>query len=453
MDDLEQALNKLSLASSQSPDETVRAAQHLAEASKSNLQVRAELGKPLTLQHLVALVDCSLNDSIETTEVALRCIGNACIDNDAARQNVADIGFSWAKRCLISGQDKDLNTALLTAKVLYNICLDFEPAQQQCYREHVHHELIQLLAAYSPLPSGQEQDAPLVIELLYLIASQRTTDSENIGSPMKRETLVQLLVLPTRYIEFLSTEDYTMLIGVCTTLMRAGEVSEELSHCADEIWNLLRLNELYIRNLQQGPDFDVDEEKLLVGLSTDMIWSLSDLTASPFFHRNNDTGTSWVESVALTAISYGNGRFPNRMSVAACQVLGNTLWSTKDGSRFAWLVEGRAIHKPLLQSMCSSEDAEVLHSAAGVAIQLCRPSAEIRGLIAGDDSVASALQRLCRHENPMIKQDGIKFLRALGQERPDVQQRFAQLAEEVMKAASTTNADASGDTMMLNDTG
>lgn len=445
MENLEQALNQLNLSSSQSPDITVRAAHHLAEASKTNIPLRSEIGKPLILQQLVALVDCSLNDSIETTEVALRCIGNACIDNDIARRNITDIGFSWAKRCLTSGTEGDSSLAVLTAKVLYNVCLDFEEAQQQCYRESVHHELISLLGRRSVSSAHGNGDAPLVIELLYLIASQRTTETSDTQSAMDRGIIAELLNLPSRYSAQLSTEDYTMLVGSCAALLRSGEAQAELPRCANNIWILLELNESYIESLRAQIDFDADDEKLLVGLSTDIIWSLSDASASSKLQEGNDTGTIWVDGGVLKAISGGPEHLQDRLFVGACQALGNMLWSTKNANRFAWLVEVRSIQHPLLRALSSSEDAEVLHSAAGVATQLCRPSVRVRGVIAADDSIDSALQRLCRHENPTIKQDGIKFLRALGQECPEIQHRFADLAKEVLEAAASSNATSTGD--------
>src|ERR1700760_3155081 len=97
--EIEKALETLTLNKPDSPV-AVEAITILAEASRSNESTREQLADPNILQILIEAIDCSINDSLETVEVALRCIGNACIDNDMAREEVTKQGFAWAKQCL-----------------------------------------------------------------------------------------------------------------------------------------------------------------------------------------------------------------------------------------------------------------------------------------------------------------------------------------------------------------
>lgn len=49
-----------------------------------------------------------------------------------------------------------------------------------------------------------------------------------------------------------------------------------------------------------------------------------------------------------------------------------------------------------------------------------------------DENAMPALQYLCHHEVPQIKEQGVKLLRALGRDCPENQDRFAELGKEVI---------------------
>jgi hypothetical protein len=441
LDEIEQALDNLNITKQRSTDETVRAAHKLAEASKTDLVIRQGLGGAKPLEQLVALVDCSLNDSLESVEVALRCIGNACIDNNTARENITNLGFLWAIRCLKLPIHGDPVITILTVKVIYNACLDFEPAQKQCFRDNIHYRLIDLLSIGNAL---QPIDLPLITELLFWICGQKpaqTTEEDLIPDI----TLWELLGLPRLYLDLLDAEDYAMLVESCLTFVRDGEVQQEVIRCdmMGDLWRVLPSNESKIMKLAAN----AEDQKLLIPLSTSLIWVLSDISARPEFARRNNLRSEWVTAYLRPVIGAVTVDASPRLMTAAFQVLGNMLWSSEDPSSFSALVVDDRLHLPLFAIMEAFEDLEVLHSAAGLLLQLCQTSTSARATIADVAQSNTALERLCRHENPQLKQDGIKLLRTIGIENPMIQRRFVTLAREVIGDAAS--AGAAEDTPMI----
>ena len=453
MEGLENAFNNLTFTSDPSPqDSIVQAVQLLAEASRTDEQVRKGLGQPLPLQQLIALIDCSLNDSLETTEVALRCVGNACIDNDIARQNVTDLEFGWAYRCLLTGNHQgDPETAILTAMVLYNVCMGFEPAMQQCYRERIHHRLIHLLSYAIPtkLP-----EAPLLIELFLWISSQKISVAEPSTSVREADTLNAMLRLPLLHDqstidddpESQSCLDYMLLLGSCCGLLGSPEFQDDLPSQAEALWRVFELNENRIRDPKVAIEYGADGgEENLIALSKEITWSLSDTAALPAFPSFYNLQHPWIECLIYTIANYKRPKSGRTIS-AACQVIGNLLWAMQNANQFAYLTD-RALRTSLFRIIETASDTEVLHSAAALCLQLSR-SRQIREDISNSGGGASALERLCRHENPMIKQDGIKLLRSLGQDNAEIRNRFANLASEVMADVGSASAGANPDALM-----
>jgi hypothetical protein len=117
------------------------------------------------------------------------------------------------------------------------------------------------------------------------------------------------------------------------------------------------------------------------------------------------------------------------------------------------LVEREQLQRHILERILATgdekEDAGVLHSLAGLLIQLSRPSALVREMIGGEAFARPALERLIRHEVSNVKQIGVKLLRALGKECPANQERFAELAKEALLVP----ADESKDTPMIEQAG
>ncbi|KAK5169533.1 uncharacterized protein LTR77_005509 [Saxophila tyrrhenica] len=478
LDDLESAFSNLTTNATPPRGLWTQFLLNLAAVSRENIQVREKIGRPRVLQGLIAFINDELESFPEGVEAALRCIGNACIDNDTVRQHVTDLHFRWAVRCLEHSLFYGWRLANLTVKVLYNICLDFAPASEQCYRDGVPIKLITLCY----WNACNKLEDPLAIELLFWTSAHlpNLPDSPlHIGS----DTLLEVLRLPPAHYRrlqgdlespstresqdsLLSIDNYSMLLETTCTFLRDEQVQRGICQSgvlSSDLWALLYCNEEYMDVLCaiEVPD---EEIKLLMPLSTSLTWILSDISAKPEFVASNDVRSDWVKANVIERIAEWRG-FNNRLYTAACQVLGNMLWVRKDQPEtpnmrsveedVSWLVEQREIQRGLFQHIYdASRNPDLLHSAAGLLLQLARPSARVREEIVNSEGAESSLDMLCRHENQQIQQDGIKLLRALGQDNAAVQQRFAELAQAaVAKAAANAEAaNADGDAQTVQNT-
>ena len=432
MDELEQALQSLRLHSEDSA-QTTQAVSVLANASKHDLEARKQLADQTVLTTLVEVVESSINDSLETADLALRCIGNASIDNNDAREILTGIGFSWLRRCMEPITSQDHQTPLLAAKVLYNICCDYEPAQYMAFDEHVHYELIHLLSLESIVKSDERS---LLIELLFWICNQKEPDA-SASDPLPEKVLVELGSLPHFKNECLDTDDSSIILETCLLFLRDSQTQRDviLRKKVSRVLRMLTQNESRIAQLADNEE----DRKVLIPLSNSLIWCLSDMAAMPEFSQTYDLSMEFMRWKVIDVI--GDASSNNaRILTATCQTLGNLLWAMTDPASFAFLVASRRLHEPVFEKMVSLEDAELLHAAAGVLIQLSRPT-NVREAIGSSAQARAALELLCRHETPQLKQDGIKLLRALGKDCASNQERFADLAREVMQTSSEADTD------------
>ena len=79
---------------------------------------------------------------------------------------------------------------------------------------------------------------------------------------------------------------------------------------------------------------------------------------------------------------------------AACQILGNFLWAVPLESSSPYVLDA-GLHVPLWHIMSTSDSADLMHSSAGLLIQLARPSEQVREVIGSSEGAYDALSKLC----------------------------------------------------------
>ncbi|KAK0262372.1 hypothetical protein LTR29_009867 [Friedmanniomyces endolithicus] len=455
LQEVEEALQSLQIGSDNAALST------LAEGSKAYPDVRARLATPDVLRTLVEAAECGLNDSLETTSAALRCIGNACVDNDVARDTIAGLGFSWAVLCL-RHDNEEINW--LTIKVLYNICSDHEAAQLQCYRDRVHVPLISLCGSPHAL---QSRDTGTLIDLLFWITGHKVTIQNNDTDLLLDESVLELLMLPYYYHNIATAEDFAILLEICLSFLRDPSVQRQVvkSGYVACVWQMFVGCEHRMGHCRAGEDAQETKE-LLKPLSTSLIWCLSDIAASEDFTQQYPPSSAFIErllslfasgveepgtkskdaieeaglgarqltkahTIQNENASYLIERRSARSIAAACQIVGNML-RVLPPQDITPLVMTRKIHAKLWHILAepdyADDDDDVPHSFAGFLVQLTRPSVEVRECLAEGVEAQDALRVLCEHKTPQIRQDGTRLLRALGKECPVNQGRFRSLA-------------------------
>lgn len=478
----------------------------LAALSREQETARTQLASQKVLQRLLQTLSSEpkIVEKEESFASILRCVGNACVSNPEACQTVTDFQFGWCKPFLqgfpchwtASSEDEgvpfpmpSVSTRDLAIKVLYNICSQSEDAQKQCYHDDIHALVIEAMFDNQHFGSELADDVlSLTADLLLWITSHHkelasfegdTERKRGLTGPrgLKTEAWYWLVKAPLICMDKLDIDDWASLLETCLVFLRDplchhGLITWEL---VQVVWYILENNERKI----QAVENNAEDKKLLVALSTSLTWVLSDVAATPQF------ATAYAEAsgnVLALAAGYkevpilqqliedlskllGTGEVYShdaagdkstspvsdeslRLTTSACQVVGNLLHNLvpKTGS-IPTAIHEQKVHERLFALMAVSDSADFLHSAAGLLIQLSRPSVEAREKIASGDNALNAIKRLGQHTMQELNQDALLLMRALGKDAPAAQERFKELAGEVMATvAETQQAAASAQT-------
>jgi hypothetical protein len=377
-----------------------------------------------------------------------------------------------------------VSTRDLAVKVLYNVCSQSEAAQKQCYNDDIHTLVIEAMFDNQHFGSALSSEMhTLTVDLLLGITSHHkalsssTFDSERKrglkgNRALKTDSFYWLIKAPLVYVDELDVDDWASLLETCLVFLRDplshdDLISWELFHV---VWYILESNE----KKTQTVGISDEDRKLLVALSTSLTWVLSDVAATPAFASAYATSTGNVLALAaghqdvpalqqliedLTKLlSTGEAHTHNaqgdqdtsllgdeslRLTTAACQVIGNLLHglaSTK--GTFPAVVQTPQVHERLFALMANFNNADFLHSATGLLIQLSRPSVAAREELASDSNALAAIKCLGQHTMQDLNQDALLLMRALGKDAPATQEKFKELAGEVMATVAETQKAA-----------
>lgn len=382
-----------------------------------------------------------------------------------------------------------VSTRDLAVKVLYNICSQSEKAQKQCYHDDIHTLVIEAMFDNQHFGSELSPDMlSLTVDLLLWITSHHKQLASFEGETerkrglngdraLKTDAFYWLIKSPLVYVDKLDVDDWASLLETCLVFLRDplshnDLLSWDLFHI---IWYILENNESKI----QVVGISEEDKKLLVALSTSLTWVLSDVAATPEF------ASAYANSAGnVLALAAGHQEVPIlrqliedlskllstgevhahdaqgdksenplddealRLTTSACQVVGNLLHGLKPTeATLPTAIRDQQIHKRLFALMAVSDSADFMHSAAGLLIQLSRPSIQTREEIASDSNALVAIKRLGEHTMQELNQDALLLMRALGKDAPATQERLKELAGEVMATvAETQQAAASAQT-------
>ena len=484
-------------------DEFTKAVASMAVLSREEETVRNRLASKEVLGRLLQVLSSQPKtvDKEETFASILRCIGNACVSNPEACQTVTDHKFSWCKAflqgfpCHWTASNEDdgvpfpmpaVSTRDLAIKVLYNICSQSEEAQKQCYHDDVHALVIEAMFDNQHFGGEVADDVlSLTVDLSLWITSHHkelasiegdTARTQGLAERrgLKMEAWYWLIKSPLIHADRLDVDDWASLLETCLVFLREPSCHQGLIdwELVQVVWYILENNERKIESVEDNEE----DKKLLTALSTSLTWVLSDVVATPGFATAYANASANVLAQAAgfqevpvlqqlvedlskllgTGEVYSHDAMGDkstdlvndeslRLTTAACQVVGNLLHNLvpKTGA-VPIAVQDSHTHKRLFALMAGSDNADFLHSAAGLLIQLSRPSVEAREAIASDDNALNAIKRLGQHTMQELNQDALMLMRALGKDAPATQERLKELAGEVMATVAETQQAAAG---------
>ncbi|RDW67109.1 putative GTP binding protein [Aspergillus mulundensis] len=376
-DDLPESLFNLSSQS------LLRAAEALANGSR-NPSLRHVYGRTGVLKFFLRLI--SSEEATESNLVlqCLRLIGNSCADTDENRAIV--VGYIPAILRYIL-QPELLQVVI---PVLYNLCIDYEPAQSQLAAEKIVYILLTLVRD----DAFQGDDALLdyVYELIELAGEQEQ------GIENSPEGTISLLL------DLIKSSDVE-LAQFCA-----------LANCIVAYINKPRFQDICISRrmvpgmlsmLRRSSFFKAESSADTQALTQSQLkinQTLAELSASPRFAELYPLGSA----LSRTLKSWLS-KPEDQLQICACIMLGNL---ARSDEVCVAMVKELEIHKELIAILNSNARGAALHSALGFLKNLAIPS-DNRVLI-GEAEIMPAIARLWAYETvPQVQLAATSITRQL----------------------------------------
>ncbi|KAI0894529.1 ARM repeat-containing protein [Annulohypoxylon nitens] len=388
-------------------------ARQLKEAKSPELQILAEkvaIGSrevpwriPIGKSGLLGFfLDGIKGDDLDPdlTSYALRIIGNTCADQDENRQLVVDSGHIPDLVKLLT-HDTLLQFAV---PVLYNICVDYEPAQIAASKANATKYIIDFLTN----PQLQDRASAYLYKLAGLVATQDV--EPELFVPEAPSVLLSRATLEASIPDSADLDSFAGLSIAALAYLSHQNFQESFLKTADSINIFLAA----FKTAMEGPRiFDVEDPEERAQLNTlqaTYTQTLADLSAHPLFISLCPLDGPLAQSL----LKWLSPSQHTQLQTAACLSLGNLARS--DESSIA-LVKELSIHKPLLEivsSDSSTPDLQLLHSALSFLKNLSIPATNKPILGSAGILDAALLPRTWAMDTqPQIQFDGVSLARLL----------------------------------------
>ncbi|KAH8598786.1 armadillo-type protein [Bisporella sp. PMI_857] len=303
----------------------------------------------------------------------LRLIGNSCADTDENRARVVAANSLPA----IISQLKDTSLIPFAIPVLYNICLDYEPAQLQASNAFLSKELVELISN----PRFNDNRSFLgysckLLELLLPQPSEIDLAPENIA--------VVLLKITADKVFPVDLEDFISTINTAVQYLQHEKFQKPLISQGALDLTLAVMVDSYTRDAQASILSDEDDAKKLTEMRSKLNSALSDISALPEFRDAVPISSPlcgmlrrWLSSPQL------------QLQICACFILGNL---ARSDDACIELVHISKAHMPLIAILASSKDSQLLHAALSFLKNLALPLKN--KLVIGEADIFDHLPRL-----------------------------------------------------------
>ncbi|ETS02330.1 hypothetical protein M419DRAFT_129392 [Trichoderma reesei RUT C-30] len=285
----------------------------------------------------------------------LRLVGNSCADTDENRARV--IQGNHLDTVINLLQDESLIP--FTIPVLFNILVDYEPAQLAASQANLNQRLIDLLS--SPTLSNFIVFVPYFCKILALLVSQEGEAAR--ASPRTVEVLLNLAMSPPSRDDL---DDFTSLVSVAGAYLANDRFQAALIQ--GPLMQLFLSTFYHAHTHFDLSDIDdADPAASLKKLHSSLLINLADITGNDLFAASYPLQSpiaqnllAWLQSSNL------------QLQTAACLALGNISRSDETTTS---LVQTYSAHVPLVRLLSNPDitDAQLLHSALSFLKNLAIP--------------------------------------------------------------------------------
>ncbi|PNS15823.1 hypothetical protein CAC42_4275 [Sphaceloma murrayae] len=344
----------------------------------------------------------------------LRCIGNLVADENQNRDVVLASGqfLDFLRTSIvfetIGDQDKQYERASLALKVAFNLCNDYEPAQQAALAAGVDHAVLEHI--HTCLFISKDDTTDLGLELLEMIGQH--VSSSTATPSFSKDFTHKILRLPC--IEDVDEDTFLEMTRATSPYLIYAPFQEAV--LADSFvplaFELLEKAIFMLSNSRKA-----DECRLLESTILRAITEISTLPAFPStFASSSDFVRTLCDRCVLTET---DGDSPN-VAVCACILLGNFAIDPSAAAVITPQIKMDALHdfitlKAYRRSRASTaagsqDHADYLHAAAGMLRHLALP-VEIRQKFFRDEASKQTAMALAQYPRPEVQISGLRLLR------------------------------------------
>ncbi|KAJ8069954.1 hypothetical protein OCU04_000360 [Sclerotinia nivalis] len=352
------------------------AAEKLADCSRDP-KWRVPLGDSGILNFFLELLSAhTLRHALKLQ--ILRLVGNSCADTDENRARVVVSNYVP----LIITQLSDTNLLAFAIPVLFNVCVDYVPAQQQASSSYLSKELITLIA--SPRFKDSVHFLGYICKLLDLLIQQ---PCEPDMAP--DNTPIVLLKLASDREDPVDMEDYIALVNTAVAYLGHEKFQKTLVKTPQALDTALAvLVDSYTR-FDSHPSIGSsttheDDGKALSQMRINLNSALSDISALPEFKEACPVVSPFSSSLRRWLSSE-----QVQLQVCACIMLGNLARNDEACELF---VHTARVHTPLISILKDVNDSQLLHAALGFLKNLALPMKNKEVL--GSSGIFEVLPRL-----------------------------------------------------------
>ncbi|KAI0836532.1 ARM repeat-containing protein [Hypoxylon sp. FL0890] len=363
---------------------------------------RIPLGRSGLLDFFLSLIRDDELD-LDLIAYALRIVGNSCADQDENRQRVVDSG-SVPQLVKLLGHDSLLQLAI---PVLFNICVDYEPAQAAASKARLSNYLVELITN----PVLQEKASVymnIVYKLFGLVAGQEF--EPDFLAPQAPYVLLARAGLEASNPDSPDLEGFLALSSAALAFLSHLKLQENFLETPGAIKVFLTAFQRAVDGTRFFGIDDAEERAQLNQLQNIYTQTLADISAHPRFVSLCSLNGPLTDLLLQWLSSHHTP-----LQTAACLALGNIARS--DAPSIS-LVQEMSVQKLLISILSSPDspntDIQLLHSALSFLKNLSIPTSN--KAVLGDAGILdhNALPRLWEMDTqPQIQFDAVSLARLL----------------------------------------
>ncbi|KAG9526166.1 hypothetical protein KCV07_g566, partial [Aureobasidium melanogenum] len=300
----------------------------------------------------------------------LRCIGNMIADNDSRRSElIADPTYLKTLNSFLTSSSTTPEAIALadtTIKVIFNLCTDYTPAQEECFMQNIHQSLIYCLDTRFSTDDGVWG---LALDLTCMIVEHKQKLKPSAEYLDFEAIAPRLLKLPLAEIDATAFLDALTLVAAHLLDKNFVQALVEHKHI-EHVWKLLKRTEHRMLSDREAEDEEDYDEKQYLQFQLVFSQGLADMTALPLYNEKYNTSDAFIQSLySQTIPTSADPASRSPIAPAACLILGNLIISDEAAISLAPYVP----IKDLFAELGQSHDSAFLNAASGLLRHLATP--------------------------------------------------------------------------------